>query len=147
MEKVIVEIMHYCKQHDLVSPVTTSDIINFEKANHLVLPTEYKLMLTFFDGGEIFIPGPVIYGISQSPIRQQIKTANSSEKRSLYSIPDNYLIIARLNYGDLICINLNEPYDVIQWDHESNQLFCTWSNLSEWLNDNIEAFNQYKENE
>ena len=147
MEKTIERIMHYSQKLNIVSPMTPEEIQHFEKKNNLVLPTEYKKMLTFFDGGEILIPGPVIYGISESPIRKQLKTVNSSERRNLCSIPNNYLIIARLNYGDLICINLNEPHDVIQWDHESDKQFCTWSNLNEWLNDNVESFEMYEESE
>ena len=147
MEKILKEILNYSKHLDIVSPIPIDEINKFEVDNHLLLPKDLKTLLTCFDGGEIFVPGPIIYGIRENINRQQIKQANSIENRRLFSIPNNYLIIAKLNYGDLICINLNEPFDIIQWDHETDSLYCSWDSLSEWLVDNVESFKQFEEDE
>ncbi|WP_257151624.1 SMI1/KNR4 family protein [Bacillus pseudomycoides] len=58
------------------------------------------------------------------------------------SFPYPYLIIADLNYGDTICIDLESSngYDatVIQWDRETNSVSRSWSGLVEWLMDTLD---------
>ena len=58
----------------------------------------------------------------------------------MFKIPNNYLIFAKVNYGDLLCINLNEEHEVIQWDHELDEEFCKWESLEEWLEDSINNY-------
>ena len=55
---------------------------------------------------------------------------------------DTYLIIADLNYGDSICIDLESSngYDatVIQWDRETHSVSRSWNGLVEWLMDTLD---------
>lgn len=130
----------YGSHHDLCNGIKKDDILRFEAENGIILPTELKELYRFFDGGEIFVPGIVIYGICNSKKRLTVREANSKEQRKLFNIPNYYLIIARLNFGDLICASLNEPFDVIQWDHESDCQYCSWTSIGEWLKESVDAF-------
>lgn len=133
------------KNNEVLLPLSIQEIDDFEKYNDLRLPKDYIELLNHFDGGEILIPGPIIFGIKENEMRKTIKEVNGKSFRKNFSIPDNYLIIGKLNYGDLICINLNKPNDVLQWDHENNERFCSWDNLFDWLNDNFSSYETFEE--
>lgn len=145
MQKVLRKLIGSKTNNDIVPPVNLGEITKFESSNNLFLPVELKELYQKFDGGEVLIPGPTIFGIEPSKKRPDLKTANSYEKRMNFSIPNNYLIIAKLNFGDYICINLNTPNDVIQWDHENDKIFCSWNNLEEWLQENVDSFEEFED--
>lgn len=116
----------------------TESLLNaFERKNNIRLPHSYATLLECFDGGEIFVPGTVIYGTGTSG-GTSVKDANRCDIRENFSIPHNYLIFAKVNYGDFLCIDLNGNNEVIQWDHELNEEFCRWSSLEEWLGETID---------
>lgn len=99
-------LVSYNKCHDLCEGLSEEAISYLEKSNSITLPSELKSLYRVFDGGEIFIPGTLIYGINQSSKRKTLREANSKVSRGNYTIPSNYLVVAKLNFGDLICINL-----------------------------------------
>lgn len=144
-EEIFQALMSYNKCHDLSEALSEEVIRDFEKSNSITLPQELKDMYSQFDGGEIFIPGTTIYGVSNSAKRKAIKEANSKLLRSRLGIPNNYLIFAKLNFGDLICVNLNDPFDVIQWDHETDEKYCVWNSIFEWLDEAIKEYRDYEE--
>lgn len=141
----IKKLLKYSKFNELLPALNINEIEKFEKSNHISLPSDLIRLLKSFDGGEILIPGPVLFGLKDNPARKTIRDINSSANRNKFSIPSNYLIIAKTNYGDYICIDLNSPYKVIQWAHENDELYCDWNNLEEWLTDNIDSFEKYME--
>ena len=145
MKKILNDLLSYKSCNDILPPINENEIYEFEKDNKISLPVPLLELLKKFDGGEILIPGPTIYGIKRSSSRKTIREINSKESRSLFNIPNNYLIISKLNYGDFICINLNHPYDIIQWEHETDSIFCSWNSVEEWLADNLSSFEKYKE--
>lgn len=130
------------KNHELYPGVSQNQIDEFEKFNGIVLPEQLKMLYMCFDGGEIFIPGTTIYGIRFAE-KQDSLCARNEKYHVNSSIPNNYIVFARLNYGDLICVNLNEPNDVIQWDHESDEVFCYWDDIDSWLMEAIADFEDY----
>lgn len=129
---------------DLNPGLTKEEIQAFEEKNKLVLPDSYKNLLECFDGGEIFRPGTKIYGLGVYEGQANIKEINSSVFRSYLSLGPDYLIIASLNFGDLICINLNKNNDIIQWDHEEDSAFDSWDNLEDWLEFTIKSYLAYE---
>ena len=145
MQQILNNLLSHESCNDILPPIKENEIYKFEKNNKITLPLPFLELLKRFDGGEILIPGPIVYGIKESLSRNTIKEINSKENRSHFSIPNNYLIIAKLNYGDIICINLNAPHDVIQWDHETDSTFCNWDSLNEWLADNLSSFEEFEE--
>lgn len=59
-----------------------SDVLKcFEVSNGIKLPEKYKLLLTLFNGGELFVPGTTIYGMGLSD-RFDLKFANRSALRA-----------------------------------------------------------------
>ncbi|MNN11588.1 SMI1 / KNR4 family protein [compost metagenome] len=64
------------------------------------------------------------------------------KERRRPGMPDTYLIIADLNYGDTICIDLetSNGYDakIIQWDRENHTVSRSWDSFVEWLMDALD---------
>ncbi len=128
---------------EFLPPVSLIDVAAYEKKNHCKLPVSYVELLKHFNGGEIFIPGTVIYGIRPRDVFYSVDAANASDIRNSVSIPDGYLIIGRLNFGDYICIDLSDAGKVIQWDHENDEEFMRWESIEAWLTESIEDFQRY----
>ena len=145
MKDILKKLKSFSKHHDVVTPISLQEIENFETLNKIILPKSLKELLISFDGGELFVPGTTFFVIGTNKKRPQLRKVNSKANRAIYTIPKNYLIIAKLNFGDFICINLNKPYDVIEWDHETDKLFCRWDSLIEFLKDSIASFEMYEE--
>lgn len=144
-EEIFQSIMIYNECHDLCEAISKEAICDFEHKNRIFFPQELKDLYEHFDGGEIFIPGTLVYGLTSSEKRKTVKEANSRLTRSNYGIPNNYLIIAKLNFGDLICVNLNAPFDVVQWDHENDEKYCFWNSICEWLDETVRDYRDYEE--
>lgn len=126
------ELKKFSNEMDFKPPVSEDEIKNFERENGISLPASYKELLTHFDGGEIFVPGTLFFGIKSYHCCPSIKEVNSKSKRSLISIPNDNLIIAELNFGDFIAIDLNSE-EVIQWDHECDEEFDRWDTLYDFI--------------
>lgn len=145
MNEILKRLLDKNFNNDILPALTQQEISSFEKTNHIKLPDDLKELLTCFDGGEILVPGPTLFGVNFNSVRKTIKEANGKNSRCIFSIPNNYLIIAKTNYGDLICIDLNSPHKVVQWDHEHNEPFCDWNTLTDWLNDAISSYEKFEE--
>lgn len=115
----------------LNSPTTESNIIAFENDESIQFPQSFKKMLKFFNGGDIQTPGIEIYGIDTEN-ENGFTYINQANKKHL-KIPENYYIIAKLNYGDYICLNFLPPFDVIQWDSSKKRKYLSWNSLEVWL--------------
>lgn len=112
-------------------PLKDSEIISYENKHSIQLPIFFKEMLRLFNGGEIYAPGIKVYGIDKDDESDfiYISRINSTNLK----IPENYYIIAKLNYGDYICLNFLPPFDVIQWDNTNKRKYLSWSSLETWL--------------
>lgn len=137
MRDLYVKLLDFTDVMELMAPVQTNEITVFENQNNILLPNSYKELLSFFDGGEIFIPGITIYGITEHKGYKTIREINGSEYRKRFNIPKTHLIFGKLNYGDLLCINLNDPYDVILWSSDTDEEDFSWDSLSKWLEETI----------
>lgn len=128
----------------LNAAATPAGLATYEEVWHLRLPPSLRALLSCFNGGEIFVPGTVIYGANpEGPY--SLALANAGKGR--FSIPEQYLVFAKLNFGDLMVINTEVPYDVIQWDHEVDEAFDRWEGLEIWLNEAIQDYDAYAEEE
>lgn len=132
---------------ELENPLSLSELEHFQNSNKITIPRSLVELFSCFDGGELFIPGTIVYGVNNENVKKTIKYANRKEIRDQFDISKSYLIIGKLNFGDFICINLNSPYQIIQWDHEKNEEYCTWESLEEWLSDMIADYKDYEDGE
>lgn len=124
----------------LNAPAVLAALAAFEEAQCLKLPLALRELLACFNGGEIFIPGTTIYGTEQEGA-YSLAHANAGKGR--FSIPEPYLVFAKLNFGDLLAINMEAPHDVIQWDHEADEEFDRWDSLEAWLDEAIQDYDAY----
>ena len=143
LKQLYKRIENYKSIMDLNMPINSDSLKYFKESNGIKLPEKYKALLTLFNGGELFVPGTTIYGIGLSD-RFDLKFANRSTLRTQFCIPINYLIFGKVNYGDFLCIDLNQPYNVIQWDHENDEEYCSWESIEEWLHDTIAEYEKYE---
>lgn len=123
---------------------TDTEIEEFQSINNIKLPDSYIELLKCFDGGEIFVPGIVIYGINAGVNKHTVKYINGKNVRKDFNIPSTLLIIGKLNYGDWLCIDLNQKNEIVQWDHEQNEEFCRWESLEDWLEETINEYIKYE---
>lgn len=128
--------------HNLNSGVSLKEIESLENQLNIKLPSIYKEFLEVCNGGEIFIPGTVlaqVYQPSKGPMKKGESYLNESFKpeRRWPQMPATYLIIADLNYGDAICMDLSKCNDIdariVQWDHETESVSRQWNGILEWL--------------
>lgn len=138
------ELMTYGERVELNPPVSEKEISNFQTRERITLPPSYVELLRQFDGGEIFIPGTVLYGINESSNNPTVKDANRSELRRSYRIPRTLLIIGKLNYGDFVCIDLNGLNELIIWNHELDEADCKWDSLESWLQETIMDYKNHE---
>ena len=129
---------------ELNKPLTKGQLQEFQNSNGIIFPQAYTNMLEKFDGGEIFIPGTVLYGIIGDGHRLTVREIKRKNTRKDFSIPRTYLIFGKNNYGDFICIDLNGQNEIIQWDHESDEEFCRWDNLEAWFVETISDYKRYE---
>ena len=73
------------------------------------------------------LPLEVILGFSDEH-REDLFEINDSY---LDRIPENYLAVASMNYGDLLCISPEGK--VYHWDHEVNDLYLDVSEINSYL--------------
>jgi hypothetical protein len=130
--------------HNLNSGVDLKDIENLENDLGIKLPDLYKEFLMVCNGGELFVPGTVlseVYIPSSGQKKIGVSYLNDAfkDERKWPGMPKDYLIIANLNYGDLICIDLTTndgiDADIVQWSHEEGVVSRRWSGIAEWLMD------------
>ena len=103
MEEIIEKLIELKAHNDIEPPISLNEIKKFESKNNLLLPPELKNIYQEFDGGEILIPGPKIFGLKDSEKRESLREAKNKKIRNDFSIPRNYLIIAKLNSRREIC--------------------------------------------
>lgn len=128
----------------LNAPVSKESMNAFQNDNGISLPESFSELLQHFDGGELFVPGTTIYGISNEQFETNtLNSVNAQAKRSLLSIPPSFFIIGKLNFGDYVCLDLNEPHEIVQWDHETDKEFYRWGSLETWLEDVIDDYLNY----
>lgn len=107
-----------------------------------VIPAPLMSLYDLFNGGEIFVPGTVIYAADNSS--EGIQQVNAKLKQ-IFDIPESYLVFAKLNFGDFICIDTEEPFDVVQWDHEADSPFYGWNSINDWLSESIQDYIDYND--
>lgn len=144
LQNLIAELRKYTECMEMNEPLSHHEVENFEKTNKIKLPASYVELLCWFDGGELFIPGTIIYGLNHESAGYTLKEINGRENRQLFSIPKSMLIIGKLNYGDWLCIDLNHSNKIVQWDHEDDSEFCQWEDLESWLKETIEEYERYE---
>ena len=109
------------------------------------LPSAYLDILRLFNGGEIFLPGTVIYGIGNDSKFPFFKSANYGDIHKARSIPNSLLIIGQVNYGDLICIEKDVPNKIFLWDINEHTISYQWTDFSQLLEEEIEDYLLYLE--
>ena len=87
-----------------------------KKYNVIVLNDEAEIDYCIDCDGES-LPLEIILGFSKEDIEDLLATND----KYLNRIPENYLAIATINYGDLICLAPNGK--IYYWNHEVNDLY------------------------
>ncbi len=126
--------------HELKKGIRKEKIKLFEKKTGIVLPDDYMEFLTIYNGGELFVPGTSIAGIYDEEQEEKEKFGNYLDDNLQKKWPDmgdKLLIVADLNYGDMICIN-EENNVIVQWDHEKGEIVEEWDSFSSWLKEEME---------
>ena len=113
----------------------SEQLINgFERIFNVELPIEYRELLKYTNGAGLFDGDITLYSLFDESISVKhcnlLGNANSPIAKK--SIPNELFVIGIYNFGDLICINLNNG-NVVQWSHDDDEIFIEYPNIREWL--------------
>ena len=141
INECIGEIKKYVPSVHELRPGTSMDKIReYECKYHVYLPTDYRLFLTNYNGAELFVPGTVIVGIydeRSGPKEKCVNYLEENEQKKWPGMGDNLLIVADLNYGDMVCLD-RETSKIVNWSHEIGEIDQEWDSFSAWLKDEME---------
>ena len=130
--------------HELNDGSNEINIAALEKEMNVKLPGIYIDFLKVCNGGELFSGGTIlgkVYDPSEGSLKQGVFYLNRGNKpeHKWPGMPSCYFTIADTNYGDIICINLNnsdgQDSEIVRWSHESSKVSRRWDGLLEWLMD------------
>ena len=131
MQAVFEKLQQYKDKMEFNTPISAEASRDWQRR----VPAPLLELYHLFNGGEILVPGTRIFGLTGG--EDDIIAINNSDIRAMFAIPESYLIFAKLNFGDYICINRETPFDVIQWDHENNEEYDSWDLLGNWLAEHL----------
>lgn len=101
------------------------------------LANDYKKWLSVCDGGLLF--STILLSITEYDDEldlsfSTIQEMNSAEKRKLLNLPNGYMIIAVLNYGDPVCISGSDS-KIYLWDTTESVFSTVWDSFTDFLAD------------
>ena len=134
MKDLFQQLQEFASVMDLGAPLSEEEAEKYAGRLPAPLLELYKL----FNGGEIFVPGTTIYGLTGQ--KDDVREINQSGLREKFHFPEGYLVFARLNFGDLMLMRKDSPFQVLQWDHEADEEFNAWDSLEDWLREAIEDY-------
>lgn len=132
MKNMIERLKNAGKKLELRPGVSQSLIDASETVLKRDIPDDYTQWLFISNGCEFISSGTVFYGLNTASKHFSLEYHNSATFRSHYSLPDDLLIIGKMSFGDLICIDA-ENGNIVQWDHENDEEFDYWDNLIAYL--------------
>lgn len=146
-EKEVNELNKYVDGVDFLNKGVENQFIEeVERKLNVLLPLEYKEFLKIYNGGELFRPGTVlseIYRKQEDKVRGLYYLNDVlDENCHIMGMPDHLIFIATMNYGDKICIDLNQSTEyayLVQWDIQTGEITREWTNFKEWLDDSLEV--------
>jgi len=119
-----------------IPAASEEEITIWEKENGVALPPDYREWLKFSDGGEIFIPGMQLYGVTHKPL---LSYFNRPEERE--TLPEELYVLGEFGFGDYLCFVRGEDA-IVQWDHENWDEFMRWDSFKDFLPDAEEMFGE-----
>lgn len=128
-------------KNELYPGISMSKIEEFERIHNIKLPDDYKCFLNVYNGGTLFNTGTSLAGVYDGEYGKEIEGENYLHlnlKNKWPDMGDELLIIADLNFGDMICLDM-ERNVIVQWDHEIGEDVYEWDCFSSWLKDELES--------
>ncbi|MDE7200368.1 MAG: SMI1/KNR4 family protein [Lachnospiraceae bacterium] len=132
--------------HVLNDGISEAEINDFEIKYHIYLPFYYREWLKMNNGGELFLPGTVLYQI-QGNEEYEVGTSyveyNFDPTKRWPQMPNYLFIIAKICTGDAVGFDLRKTNKsdgvIIYWDHETGRVSKKWNSLAEWLDYEMEG--------
>ena len=98
---------------------------------------EFKHWLSVCDGGLLF--STTLLGLDEYDEELDISFStlreyNTKQKHKLLGLPESYLVIALLNYGDPICLSPSDS-KVYLWDSSEMAFTTVWDSFADFLAD------------
>lgn len=98
---------------------------------------ECRKWFSVCDGGLLF--STTLLGVSSYDEELDLSFStlqeyNTQEKHRLYQLPEEYVIIAILNYGAPVCISISDTR-IYLWDTQENDFTTIWDSFPDFLAD------------
>lgn len=140
------EIHNYNNGNNELKEGISVDIIErFERKYNIQLPSDYKFFLSIYNGGTLFYTGTSLASVYDEECGIEVRCGNYLHlnlKNKWPDMGDELLIIADLNFGDMICLDM-ERNVIVQWDHEIGEEVYEWNSFSDWLRDELESGKEF----
>lgn len=136
MKELISKLQGIHKGMFLNPGVSEAELEQFEKDHAIRLSPDYRQWLQAFNGGELFAPGYNLCGIPST--EWNLVNANDPHSRRGYDLPADLYIIGVFSFGDPICMD-TETFEIVQWDHELQNVASAWDSFRDFLADVIET--------
>lgn len=132
MSQIIACLEDMDQYHLLRSPSTNSIPFKFPDTAE-----EFKHWLSVCDGGLLF--STALLGLDEYDEELEISFStlqewNTKQKHELLGLPEGYLVIALLNYGDPICLSSSDS-KVYLWDSSEMAFTTVWDSFADFLAD------------
>jgi len=134
--KEIIEQFKEMPNMSFLPGVGAGEIADWEAENSVALPADYKEWLMFSDGGEIYIPGMQLYGVSHKPL---LSYYNQPDERE--DLPEELFVLGEFGFGDVLCFVKGESA-IVQWDHELWEEYMRWESFKDFLSEAEELFGE-----
>lgn len=118
------------KENNLKIGASEKSIFEFEKTNNIDLPIEYKKLIRYSNGGELFDADVIFFSLDEIASKEYFKGM----------LAKNFLVVGKYNFGDLICFDL-KTNNIVQWSNENNNIFIEHFSLKDFLISCIEEMN------
>lgn len=132
MSQIIACLEDMDQYHLLRSPSVNSSIFELPDTAE-----EFKKWLSVCDGGLLF--STTLLGVDEYDEELEISFStlsewNTKQKHEVLGLPEGYLVIALLNYGDPICLSPSDS-KVYLWDSSEMAFTTVWDSFADFLAD------------
>lgn len=123
----------------LLKGISDELISNFEHIHGICFPKEYREILKYTNGADLFDGDITLYSLydEDNSVKPTCLLGMANSPIIKKNIPDELFVMGIYNFGDLVCLNLNTG-TVVQWSHEDNEVFLEYPSIHEWLIYSIE---------
>lgn len=138
-DRFMIEIIDSLEKVDQYHLLRSRNCVDSKNLEYLfpLIKNDYKKWISLCDGGLLFsttLLSITEYDEELALSFTTIQEINTDENLKCFGLPKGYLVIALLNYGDLVCLSEKDS-KVYLWDNIEKTFSVVWDTFSDFLAD------------